>query len=206
MFLSRSIRTAAVGAALLTSALACDTRTKEQVEKSSIMMAPEIAAEFRKRVEEYAKLSSKLAATLPKLSKDATPQQIDQDQRAFEKLVVQARAGAKQGDLFIPEMQAYVRTLLIDVFKGPVGAAERKAVHDEPLPVRAVINKRYPDAVALSTMPPRLLANLPELPDELEYRFVYNDLILMDVHAHIILDFIEDAMPPARAPAPKPGQ
>jgi hypothetical protein len=97
-----------------------------------------------------------------------------------------------------------VRTLLADVFKGPLGAAERKAVHDESHPVRPVINKRYPDEMPLSTMSPRLLANLPTLPDQLEYRFVRNDLILMDVHAHIILDFIEDAITPAPARTSRP--
>jgi hypothetical protein len=204
MNIARSFHLIAVGALVLTSGLACNTKTKEQVERSSVTMAPEIAAEFTKRVEAYASHSKTLAASLPKLPKDATPQQIDQDQRLFEKLVVQDRADAKPGDLFIPDMQTYVRTLLADVFAGPLGAAERKAVHDEPHPVSPVINKRYPDEVPLSTMPPKLLANLPTLPDQLEYRFVHNDLILLDVHAHVILDFIAGAMPPAPTPAARP--
>lgn len=204
MIRSRSLRITAVGVALLTSGLACEKPTKEEVQKSDVAMAPEIAAEFNKRVEAYASLTKRLAAKLPRLPKEATPLQIDQDQRAIEKLVVQERHDAKPGDFFVPGMQAYVRTLLADVFSGPLGAAEWKAVHDESHPVRPVINKRYPDEVPLSTMPPRLLANLPKLADELEYRFVRNDLILMDVHAHIILDFIENAMPPAPEPAPKP--
>lgn len=204
MNIARSFQVIAVGAVVLTSGFACSTKTKEQVEKSSVAMAPEVAAEFTKRVEEYASRSKTLAASLPKLPKDATPQQIDQDQRLFEKLVVQDRADAKPGDLFIPDMQTYVRTLLADVFAGPLGGAERKAVHDEPHPVSPVINKRYPDEVPLSTMPPKLLANLPTLPDQLEYRFVHNDLILLDVHAHVILDFITGAMPPAPTPASRP--
>ena len=204
MNIARSCLTVVVGALALASGLACNTKTKEQVERSSVTMAPEIAAEFTKRVEAYASRSKVLAASMPKLPKDATPQQIDQDQRLFEKLVVQDRAGAKPGDLFIPEMQTYVRTLLADVFSGPLGAAERKAVHDEPHAITPVINKRYPDEVPLSTMPPKLLANLPTLPDQLEYRFVHNDLILLDVHAHVILDFIPGAMPPAPTPASRP--
>ena len=31
--------------------------------------------------------------------------------------------------------------------------------------------------------------------EELEFRFIGDRLILMDVHAHIILDIIEDALP-----------
>jgi hypothetical protein len=195
---------AALAAAVLTSGLACRTKTKEQKEKIDVGLAPEVAAEFKKRVEAYAEMSKALADSLPKLSKDATPQQIDQDQRTFEKVIVRARADAKPGDLFIPEMQTYVRTLLAGVFEGPLGTSERKAVHDEPHPVRPTINTRYPDEVPLATMPPKLLANLPTLPDQLEYRFVYNDLILMDVHAHVILDVVEGAMTPAAAPTPTP--
>lgn len=200
----RSVRAATVCAVMLATALACRPKTKEQKEKVDVGMAPEITAEFKKRVEAYGTVSKGLAGKLPKLLKDATPQQIDQEQRAFEKLIVAVRADAKPGDLFIPEMQVYIRTLLAEVFAGPLGVSERDAVHDEPHPVRPVINKRYPDEVPLATMPPKLLANLPTLPDQLEYRFVHNDLILLDVHAHIILDFVEGAMAPATAPSSKP--
>jgi hypothetical protein len=181
---------------LLSGGLACSHKTKEQKEKVDAGLAPEVAAEFNKRVDAYAALSKSLADKLPKLPKDATPQQIDQEQRALEQLVVQARADAKPGDLFTPEMQTYVRALLASVFEGPLGASERKAVHDESHPVTPVINKRYPDEVPLATMPPKMLANLPTLPDQLEYRFVYSDLILMDVRAHVILDYVRGVMEP----------
>ncbi len=204
MSFTRSIQMAAFGAVVLAGGFACTPKTKEQRDRSSVSLAPETAAEFDKRVKAYADTTKALAATLPELPKDATPQQVDQDQRAFEKLVVQARPQAQQGDFFFQEMQAYVRALLADVFAGPLGAAERKAVHDEPHAVVPVINKRYPDEVPLSTMPPKLLANLPSLPDQLEYRFVHNDLILMDIHAHVILDFISGAMPAAPTPAARP--
>ena len=56
-------------------------------------------------------------------------------------------------------------------------------------------NQRYPDDVPLTTMPPGLLKALPELPEEMEYRFIGPHLILFDQHAHIIPDFIPDALP-----------
>ena len=34
------------------------------------------------------------------------------------------------------------------------------------------VNGRYPDAVPLSTVPPQVLKGLPNLPEELQYRFV----------------------------------
>jgi hypothetical protein len=204
MFLAHNFRMAALGAVVLTSAVACSTKTKEQREKINVGLAPEVAAEFNKRVDAYTTMAKAVADSMPKIPKEATPQQIDQDQRAFQKRVVQARGNAQPGDIFTPEMQTYVRTLLADVFAGPLGAAERKAVHDEPHPVTPVVDERYPDEVPLATMPPKMLANLPTLPDGLEYRFVHNDLILMDVHAHVILDFIDGAMAPAPAPTSTP--
>ena len=51
------------------------------------------------------------------------------------------------------------------------------------------------DTVPLSTIPPQVLEGLPNLPEEMEFRFVGNSLILMDVHAHIISDYIPNAFP-----------
>ena len=42
-------------------------------------------------------------------------------------------------------------------------------------------------------MPPQVLVALPKLPEELEYRFIQNSLILFDPHAHIIVDYMDRA-------------
>ena len=57
------------------------------------------------------------------------------------------------------------------------------------------MNARYPDTVPLTTVPPQVLQTLPKLTEDLEYRFIGDSLILLDGHAHIIADFIEDALP-----------
>jgi hypothetical protein len=36
---------------------------------------------------------------------------------------------------------------------------------------------------------------LPKMPEELEYRFVGRNLVIMDEHAHLIADFVSDAIP-----------
>jgi hypothetical protein len=157
-------------------------------------------ADFLKRIDQYMQLHKKIEASLPKLPDHATPQQIDQNQRAMGDLVAKARADAKPGDLFSPAMKRVVQQLFAEVFKGKAGQDTKKYIHDEPHPVTPEINKRYPDTIPLATMPLRVLAELPKLPEELEYRFVYSHLILMDVHAHLILDYILNAIP-ADSPA-----
>jgi hypothetical protein len=154
-----------------------------------------VEAEFEKRVDDYVKLHKQLEAKLPKLPKEATPQQIDADQRALMQLVAAARADAKPGDIFTPAMQTLIKERFGLIFRGPEGRDSKKYIHDEPHPVTPEINKRYPDEVPLSTMPPRILAQLPKLPQELEYRFVADHLILMDVHAHLIIDYVLHAIP-----------
>ena len=151
---------------------------------------------FLQRVNEYVALHQKLEDTLPKLSKEATPVDIDRHQRALGKLIQNARRQSKQGDIFTPESQAVIQRLLARVFGGPDGAALKASIMDEnPGIPKLKVNDRYPDTVPVSTIPPQVLQGLPRLPEEMEFRFVGDDLILMDTHAHIISDFIPHALP-----------
>jgi len=153
-------------------------------------------AGFLDRVNEYVKVHQKLEAALPHLPKEATPQQIDKNQRALGALIQDARRTAKQGDIFTPESQVVMKRLLARVFGGPDGAALKASIMDEnPGVPKIVVNERYPDTVPLSTIPPQVLQGMPKLPEEMEFRFIGNTLVLMDVHAHLIADYVPDAFP-----------
>jgi hypothetical protein len=155
-----------------------------------------LSVEFTKRVQEYVDLRKKAAGQLPRLSKETTPEEIDKHQRALAQAVEQMRPNAKPGEIFTREVRAYFRRQLERVFAGPEGRKLEATVMDEnPGPIRLRVNGRYPDTVPLATMPPQVLAALPKLPDELEYRFIGHRLILLDVPAHLVADFIEDALP-----------
>jgi hypothetical protein len=153
-------------------------------------------AEFVKRVNAYVAIHTNAEKALPALSNEATPQQIDQKQRGLATKIQSARANAKRGDIFTPEMTAYVKNLLGRVFSGRDGAQLRASVMDENVKYLALkVNQRYPDDYPLTTMPSDVLKSLPELPEEMEYRFVGPQLILLDPHAHLIPDFVPDALP-----------
>ena len=155
-----------------------------------------LAAEFTKRVAEYVALHKKIEDSLPRLSKDATPQEIDNYQRELGRRIAKARPTAKPADIFTKEIRAYFRRQIAGPFAGPEGRKLKASIMDEnPGPIRLAVNGRYPDTVPLATMPPQVLAELPRLPEELEYRFIASRLILLDVHAHIIVDYIDDALP-----------
>jgi len=155
-----------------------------------------VTADFIKRVNEDLAIHLEAEKVAPKLPQEATPQQIDQTQREMATRIQTARAGAKRGDIFTPEMTAVVKRLMNRVFGGPGGWQLRSSIMDEnvkSLPLKA--NQRYPDAIPLTSMPPDILKALPALPEEMEYRFVGTQFILFDQHAHIIPDFIPDALP-----------
>ena len=57
------------------------------------------------------------------------------------------------------------------------------------------VHLRFPVAAPMATMPPSLLAALPPLPKGLEYRIVGEYLVLRDVEAALIIDFIPAAIP-----------
>ena len=88
-----------------------------------------------------------------------------------------------------------IKRLLASVFGGPDGKQLVASIMDEqPAGLKLVVNGRYPDAVPVSTVPPEILQTLPKLTEDLEYRFIGRHLILLDTHAHVIVDFIENAM------------
>ena len=152
-------------------------------------------ADFTRRVEIYVALHKKLEGTLPKLPTQTDPVQIDTHQRALSRLIQEARKTAKQGDLFTPPMQRLVRKILRPVFQGADGRQIKAEILDNEFKgtVKLAVNGRYPDEVPLSMVPPQVLAELPKAPEELEYRFIQNNLILFDPHAHIIVDYVERA-------------
>ena len=180
------------------AAAAQKPKSESTRKKPGVNPDAQVIVDFNKRITAYVELHKKLEATLPTLPKEATPQQIDVHERALAKLVQAARADAKPGDLFSPGMQVIVRRILGQVFRGPDGRQIKNSILDESgerAVVKLTINGRYPDEVPISTVPPQVLLSLPKLPEELEYRFVGRHVILLDVHAHTIADFIDNAFP-----------
>ena len=151
--------------------------------------------DFVKRVEAYVALHKKLESTGPTLPQQTTPTVVDAHQRALSTLIQEARKDAKPADLLTPAMQRRIRNLLRPIFAGPEGRQIKTEILDNEYKgnVRLAVNARYPDDVPISTVPPQVLAALPKLPEEVEYRFIQNRLILFDVHAHLIIDFMDRA-------------
>ena len=144
-----------------------------------------ISADFSERVSNYVELRSTLEKGLPELTVTDDPSEIRRAQRALANRIRVARAGARQGDIFTSTISAEFRNVLL-VETNPSTMA---AIMDEnPGDLSRRINRVYPTGQPLATMPAGILAVLPRLPDDLQYRFLGRALILIDTRANLILD------------------
>ncbi|HEX8139181.1 MAG TPA: hypothetical protein VF544_16580 [Pyrinomonadaceae bacterium] len=157
----------------------------------------QVVATFEARVKEYVKLRESLEGKLPKLSQDATPEQIEKHKTTFQEIVRAARSGAKRGDIFTPEAAALIRATIKREFKGTDRQELRKTVLVEAdtkaIPLR--VNYPYPESEELLEMPPTLLLKLPQLPKQVKYRFVGRNMLLVDRENGLIIDYMLDAVP-----------
>jgi hypothetical protein len=155
------------------------------------------AREFSEHVGKYVKLHKKMEDSLPALKPTEDPAVIVEYQQALAKKLFQARREAKQGDIFTPAVSAEFSGILSDVFHGPDAAMSRSTVKQGE-PVKAVslqVNNTYPDGIPFTTIPPTLLQKLPPLPAEVEYRIVDRYLVLQDIKANLIVDYMDGAIP-----------
>lgn len=156
-----------------------------------------IVGAFEKRVKEYAKFREELETKMPKLSKEATPEEIEVHKKQFQERVRASRAAAKQGDIFTPETAALFRAIIKDEFKGRDRVELRETVlkesENKAVPIR--INYAYPESQELLEMPANLLLRLPQLPKQLRYRFVGRNMLLVDRENSLIIDFMTNAIP-----------
>ena len=153
-------------------------------------------AAFNKRVKDYVKLRNRAKAKVPKLSKDSTPEQIAAFEKTFVETLRTARAAAKPGDLFAPDVAKFLRETL----KGDFKPAEKKEIRKVVLEAEAAraplrVNYPYPDSSEFTEMPAKVLLRLPQLPKELKYRYVGRNLFLVDADNNLIVDYMLDALP-----------
>jgi hypothetical protein len=155
----------------------------------------QLLEDFRQRVDKYMELHRRLEKKSPPLKETDDPAKIKASQDALAAALAAERAGAKQGEIFTPAIAQLLRRLMYPEVTGKQGAETRKAIkEDAPVGVPLKVNARYPTDAPLPTVPPNVLASLPRLPEDLEYRIVGRHLLLRDVHANVIVDFIPNAI------------
>ena len=107
-----------------------------------------------------------------------------------------ARPRAHQGEFFDgPATFAIQRRIRDELHSTATSAALSTIDADHPAFRHPRIYVRFPASTEPATMPQSLLRLLPPLPDILEYRIVGEYLVLRDVKAALVLDYIPGAVP-----------
>ena len=156
-----------------------------------------LMADFKTRVDKYADLHKQLAKGTAAQKETSDPAKINAAKAALAAKIQAARAGAKQGDIFTAEIRPVFRRLLAPELKGEDGRDAKAVLKDDaPAPgsVPFKVNAKYPEGQPKPTVPANLLLTLPSLPAPLEYRVVGQHLLLLDVEADLIVDYILNAI------------
>jgi len=189
-----SIRTKVGMALLVTAGLLTVQRTVVGRQTDSVGRG---LKEFSDRIEAYEKLHKEAEKSVPKFKKKSKEEAIAAQQQALVNKIRELRSEARRGDIFTPSASVVIAQLIKAVFAGPDAHRVTSTIQaGEPLEgFKVQVNQRYPDGLSFTTVPPTLLQKLPRLPDEMAYRILGSDLLLVDRKANMIVDFMPDAIP-----------
>jgi len=153
--------------------------------------------EFSDRVQKYVQLHKSVEGTVPKLKATNEPELIVAHQKILARKIKAARAHAKRGDIFTPAAREDFLKAMSSEFQGPQ-APHAKATMKQGALLKEVhlhVNEIYPESIPYTSVPPTMLQKLPKLPAEVAYRAVSSDLVLLDVKANLVVDYLPGVIP-----------
>ena len=154
---------------------------------------------FQSAVAAYMTLREAVERTLPPREVSPDPDEIFLAVDALAAAIRAARPSAKEGDIFDAEAAPLLRRHIRETLRKPdCQAADilaAKGEDDERLALsRPIVHDQF-DWGAGSFMAWCILEALPELPEELQFRFIERDLVLVDIDADLVIDVLPDALP-----------
>ena len=152
---------------------------------------------LEERLEAYTALRSRLEAPLPPLKPTTDMGAVYARKAKLASAIKAARHDARRGDIFTPPVAVHLRRVILDALDGVDVEAlllDLYDEHDTPGTFRPHVQDDYP-TWATHAMPAILLLRLPPLADDIEYRLIGYDLILLDLRAGLIIDVLPGAIP-----------
>lgn len=153
-------------------------------------------AAFGARVAAYAAMHRELRRDIELNPPSQRPDAWLTSRARLQDAIRRARVDACEGDVFAPVAANLRRILwltLRDFGIDPRDLIAETLADTEPGAQPPVVNEPFPWALG-NVMPPALIAVLPELPEELQYRLVGADLVLIDVDADLVVDILRRAL------------
>ena len=106
------------------------------------------------------------------------------------------RRYSQQGEIFSPEIATLFRWMLADSI-GELDGERFLTTLNGGVPVppglHPTVNETY-TMMPLYSIPPDVRLGLPKLPAELDYRLAGHDLVLWDIYAGVVVDFVPDVV------------
>jgi len=182
------------GLTLLVAALV--TGTADRVRAQYAVFDEDAALrQFQERVESYASLHRRLSPP-PAVVSGTDPISKLLTRNYLAAALRGARRYAQQGEIFTPEIATLFRWKLADSIGERDGETFLVALNGgEPMPrgMHPDVNEPY-TMTPLYRMPPAVRLGLPSIPAELDYRMAARDLVLWDIYAGVVVDFVPEAL------------
>jgi hypothetical protein len=152
--------------------------------------------QFDDAIAKYIALRRKLRSEVSGPVKNSSSSQLTNASDALAGAITRGRQDAQVGSIFGAPVAAIIKRRIAAAVRTEKLVPVLAAIDDEgKANVSPKIHLRLPVSAQMATMPPSLLEVLPPLPKELEYRILGRYLIVRDVDASLILDYIPAAVP-----------
>jgi hypothetical protein len=154
-----------------------------------------LVSDFERRAVRYMRLHNRIQKQGARQTHEGDIGENLVAQQAMAMRIRAARYEARRGDLFTPAIALALRRALDPEIRGPAARRVRELIReDAPATFALVVNGSFPEGEPRSTMPGNLLRILPQLPTGLEYRIIGRHLVLIDLDANIVVDYMLDIM------------
>jgi len=181
----------ALAVAVATLAAAGVTEADAQSAEFDSKAAPGV---FHERVDSYVALHRRLAP--PPAAADSTdPLSRLLTKQYLASAIRSSRRISQEGDIFTPDVATVFRELLADSIgerDGETFLAELSGSEVVPHGMHPTVDEPYSMTPVLR-IPPDVRLGLPPLPAELDCRIAAHDLLLWDIYAGIVVDFVPHA-------------
>ena len=150
-----------------------------------------VTAHFCERIAAYVTLRGGLQEHLPVVRVTNDVAEIRTRVHALATKIRSTHGRPREGEIFTPRTAAEFKKRLRRVETAAICETIRD---DNPGELSRPVSRDYPESRPRATTPATVLAILPTLPPDIEYRFVGRDLILLDTRANIVVDRIAGAV------------
>lgn len=156
-------------------------------------------AAFAQRIAAYVEIHRRVAAGIGDPMLCADPEELSRQAAVLAAAIREARPLAEEGDIFTTAVASAFRARIAYAIRAESIDVTPAFADEHELQIE--VHDALPWGVGNQWWP-AILRAFPELPAELEYRFVGPHLVLLDAPANLVVDVLRDALPLPRSRGP----